>query len=108
MPLVPKLIEKLQRHPKRVVFPEGNDPRILQAARQWVTRRLGAPILLGDRKVIKDAAGRLSLDVTGMRIIDPARSEDFEPFLAQLEQIRSTKVLKLADTRAVLRDSNYF
>ena len=108
MPLVPKLIDRLQRHPKRVVFPEGSDPRILQAARQWVTRRMGAPILLGDRKVIKEAAARLSLDLKGMRIIEPARSEDFEPFAAQLEQIRSTKVLKLADTRAVLRDPNYF
>lgn len=108
MPLVPKLIDRLQRHPKRVVFPEGSDPRILQAARQWVTRRMGAPILLGDRKVIKEAAARLSLDLKGMRIIEPARSEDFEPFVAQLEQIRSTKVLKLADTRAVLRDPNYF
>jgi phosphate acetyltransferase len=108
MPLVPKLIGRLQRHPKRVVFPEGSDPRILQAARQWVTRRMGAPILLGDRKVIKDAAARLSLDLKGMRIIEPARSEEFEPFVAQLEQIRSTKVLKLADSRAVLRDPNYF
>jgi phosphate acetyltransferase len=108
MPLVPKLVARLQRHPKRVVFPEGSDPRILQAARQWVTRRMGAPILLGERKVIKDAAARLSLDLKGIRIIEPARSEDFEPFVAQLEQIRSTKVLKLADTRAVLRDPNYF
>ena len=108
MPLVPKLIGRLQRHPKRVVFPEGSDPRILQAARQWVTRRMGAPILLGERKVIKDAAARLSLDLKGMRIIEPARSEEFEPFVAQLEQIRSTKVLKLADSRAVLRDPNYF
>ena len=108
MPLVPKLIGRLQRHPKRVGFPEGSDPRILQAARQWVTRRMGAPILLGDRKVIKDAAARLSLDLKGMRIIEPARSEEFEPFVAQLEQIRSTKVLKLADSRAVLRDPNYF
>lgn len=108
MPLVPKLIDRLQRHPKRVVFPEGSDPRILQAARQWVTRRMGAPILLGERKVIKEAAARLSLDLKGIRIIEPARSEDFESFVAQLEQIRSTKVLKLADTRAVLRDPNYF
>ncbi len=108
MPLVPKLIARLQRHPKRIVFPEGADPRILQAARQWVTRRMGAPILLGDRKVIKDAAARLSLDVTGMRIIEPERSPDFEAFAAQLEQIRSTKVLKLADTPDVLRNPNYF
>ena len=35
MPLLPKLIDRLQRHPKRIVFPEGADPRILQAARQW-------------------------------------------------------------------------
>ncbi|HWA11007.1 MAG TPA: phosphate acyltransferase [Opitutaceae bacterium] len=108
MPIVPKLIARLQRHPKRIVFPEGADPRILQAARQWVTRRMGAPILLGNRKVIKDAAARLSLDVTGMRIIEPERSEEFDAFAAQLEQIRSAKVLKLADTRSVLRDPNYF
>ena len=69
---------------------------------------MGAPILLGERKVIKDAAARLSLDLKGMRIIEPARSEEFEPIVAQLEQIRSTKVLKLADSRAVLRDPNYF
>jgi phosphotransacetylase len=108
MPLVPKLIARLQRHPKRIVFPEGADPRILQAARQWVTRRMGAPILLGERKVIKDAAARLSLDITGMRIIEPARSADFETFAAQLEQIRSAKVLKLGDTRDTLLDPNYF
>ena len=108
MPLVPKLIARLQRHPKRIVFPEGADPRILQAARQWVTRRMGAPILLGERKVIKDAATRLSLDITGMRIIEPARSPDFDTFAAQLDQIRSSKVLKLGDTRSTLLDPNYF
>ena len=108
MPLVPKLIARLQRHPKRVVFPEGADPRILQAARQWVTRRMGVPLLLGDRKVIKDAAARLSLDLTGIRIVEPARSLDFEGFVAQLEEIRSTKVLKLGDARSTLSDANYF
>jgi phosphate acetyltransferase len=108
MPLVPKLVAKLQRHPKRVVFPEGGDPRILQAARQWVTRRMGAPILLGERSVIKSAAGRLSLDLTGMRVIDPERSEDFEPFVAQLEVLRSAKGLKVSEARSALLDPNYF
>ena len=58
MPIIPRLVEKLQRHPKRFVFPEGADPRVLQAARQIVTRRMGAPILLGDRQVIKDNAAQ--------------------------------------------------
>jgi len=36
MPLISKLSERIERHPKRVVFPEGADVRILQAARKFV------------------------------------------------------------------------
>ena len=53
MPLISKLSERLERHPKRVVFPEGSDPRILQAARKFASRKLGIPVLLGDRAEIK-------------------------------------------------------
>ncbi len=56
MRFIGNVIEKLQRHPKRVVFPEGEEPRILQAARQFHTLRLGAPIGLGDIAKIKEAA----------------------------------------------------
>jgi phosphotransacetylase len=100
MPLVPLLVDRVQRHPKRVVFPEGADPRVLQAARQWVTRRMGAPVLLGDRGVIKATAARLDLNLQGMRLIDPTRSEDAETFAVQLEQIRRTKGLMLAAGQA--------
>lgn len=108
MPLVPKLTEKLQRHPKRVVFPEGADPRILQAARQWVTRRMGAPILLGDRAEIKAAALRLDINLQGMRLIDPSRSEDRERFATRLVEIRREKGLTLDEARVAVRDSNTF
>ncbi len=93
MPLVPKLVEKLQRHPKRIVFPEGSDPRILQAARQWVTRRMGVPILLGDRLAIKTAATKLDINLEGMRLIEPIRSEDFEVLAAEFTQLRRDKGL---------------
>ncbi len=108
MPLVPKLIEKLQRHPKRVVFPEGNDPRILQAARQWVTRRMGAPILLGERSAIKASAARLDLNLQGMRIINPAQSEDFELFVDQLYQLRRDRGLTREEARIGVQDTNYY
>ena len=108
MPLVPLLVDRVQRHPKRVVFPEGADPRVLQAARQWVTRRMGAPVLLGDRGVIKATAARLDLNLQGMRLIDPTRSEDAETFAVQLEQIRRTKGLSLAEAREAVRDPNTY
>ena len=108
MPLLPKLVERLQRHPKRVVFPEGADPRVLQAARQWVTRRMGAPILLGERARIKEAAAQLDVNLTGMRLIDPARSEDLDGFVSQFETLRRDKGLKPGEARAAMLDSNYF
>ena len=60
MSLISKLTVRLKRHPKRVVFPEGSDPRILQAARQFASNSLGVPILLGDRAKIKCNAEKLT------------------------------------------------
>ena len=56
MRFIGTVIDKLQRHPKRLVFPEGTEPRVLQAARQFYSLRLGVPILLGDRTKVKEAA----------------------------------------------------
>jgi phosphate acetyltransferase len=108
MPLIDRLIERLQRHPKRIVFPEGSDPRILQAARQFVTRRMGVPMLLGDRAQIKDAAARLDLSLQGIRIIEPERSEDFSPFVERFEALRRLKGLKAEEARATMRSTSYF
>ncbi len=108
MPLVPKLVDKLQRHPKRVVFPEGNDPRILQAARQWVTRRMGAPILLGDRSAIKASAARLDLNLQGMRIIQPDQSEDLEVFIEQLAELRQDRGMTKDAARKAILDTSYY
>ncbi len=108
MPLIPRLTEKLQRHPKRFVFPEGADPRVIQAARQLVTRRMGAPILLGERAVIKDAALRLDISLQGMRVIDPARSADLDDFGARYFELRKSRGLSPAAARAAMADPAFF
>ena len=80
MRFIGSIIEKLQRHPKRVVFPEGTEPRVLQAARQFHSLRLGVPILLGDRPMVKAAAERLNVSLEGVRVINPAESEELRNF----------------------------
>src|SRR5213594_2528747 len=108
MRFIGSLIEKLQRHPKRIVFPEGTEPRILQAARQFYSLRLGAPILLGDRPTIKAAAERLNVSLEGVRIINPAESEDLENFGHRYELLRRSKGIKAKEARAALLNPNYF
>src|SRR5580765_2013229 len=108
MRFIGNLIEKLQRHPKRIVFPEGTEPRILQAARQFYSLRLGAPILLGDRTVIKTAAERLNLSLEGVRIINPAESEDLDNFAQRYELLRRYKGIKVQEARQAMLNPNYY
>ncbi|MGJ3242998.1 MAG: phosphate acyltransferase [Opitutales bacterium] len=84
MPLIDSLTDKLRSHPKRLVFPDGDDPRILQAARQYVRLDLGVPILLGDRTRIKTNALSLNIRTEGMRLLEPGRSDSVDAFVYQL------------------------
>src|SRR5580704_16655039 len=94
MHFIGNVIEKLQRHPKRVVFPEGDEPRILQAARQFHALRLGAPILLGDQTKVKEAADKLNISLEGIRVVNPAQSEDTENFANRFYRVRREKGLR--------------
>jgi phosphate acetyltransferase len=108
MSLIEALAERLTRHPKRVVFPEGADPRILQAARQFATRKLGVPILLGDRALIKENAARLDLRLDGLRIIEPARADEFPEFVKKFQGLRRFKGLNEFEARDYVANNNYF
>ena len=108
MRFIGSVIEKLQRHPKRIVFPEGTEPRVLQAARQFSSLRCGVPILLGDRTKIKEAAEGLNVSLEGVRIINPVESEELEPFVRRFELLRRFKGIKEHEARETMLKPNYF
>ena len=108
MRFIGSIIENLQRHPKRVVFPEGTEPRVLQAARQFHSLRLGVPILLGDRSLVKAAAERLNVSLEGVRVINPAESEELGNFAKRFEQLRRMKGINEKEAREIMAKPNYF
>ncbi len=108
MRFIGNIIEKLQRHPKRIVFPEGAEPRVLQAARQFYSLRLGAPILLGDRTKVKELAQDLNISLEGIRVVNPSESEDLDNFARRFAALRRTKGLKPPEAREAILQPNYF
>lgn len=108
MRFIGSIIEKLQRHPKRIVFPEGTEPRVLQAARQFYSLRLGVPILLGNRTKVKETAAALNISLEGVRIINPAESEDLENFARRFEALRRYKGMKTTEARDAMLQPNYY
>lgn len=109
MSLISRLSARLQNHPKRVVFTEGADPRILQAARQFATRKLGVPILLGDRQRIKINAARLNISLEGIRVLEPERADELAAYTEKLASVQRYGNSNLAgDPADLARNPNYF
>ena len=108
MRFIGNVIEKLQRHPKRVVFPEGTEPRVLQAARQFQALRLGAPIVLGEQAKVKEVAEGLNVSLDGIRVINPAKSEDLDNFANRLFRLRREKGLRAPEAREAMMQPNYY
>jgi len=108
MRFIGSVIEKLQRHPKRIVFPEGAEARVLQAARQFHALRLGAPVLLGDRTKVKETAAALNIPLDGIRVTNPAESEDLEGFSRRFLSLRRERGIKAAEAHEAMLQPNYF
>ncbi|RME00801.1 MAG: phosphotransacetylase [Calditrichaeota bacterium] len=101
------MIHKARRKPKKIVYPEGENPYILKAARIVAEEGIARPILLGDREKIAALANQLNLELNGVEIIDPLNSLDLEPFVQDLYEMRWRKGWTLKDAREVLHDNNY-
>jgi phosphate acetyltransferase len=108
MRFISNVIEKLQRHPKRVVFPEGEEIRILQAARQFYALRLGAPIVLGNEAKIKEIASSANISLDHIRIINPPSSEDLDNFARRFYALRREKGMRVNEAREAMLQPNYY
>src|SRR5436190_16326675 len=102
------VFEKLKRHPKRVVFPEGTEPTVLRAAREFARMRLGTPILLGKRDEVEAAAKAEHVKLDHIGIVDPAHSSEMENFIPRLEKLKRFRDMPTEQARETLLMPNYF
>ncbi len=102
------LINRAQRAPKRIVLPEGEDPRVMRAASIMVDDGIAHPILLGDHARIEAIAETHRIPLTDIAIEDPATSERREDYAHYMWQLRQRKGLSLDEARRQLFNGNYF
>jgi len=103
------LINKAKANPKRVVFPEGEEEKILRAAQILVDEKIAIPVLLGDREEIKAKIAELHLDLGDVQIIDPMTATDAEKYADELFKLRQRKGVTLAEAKRLIRKNrNYY
>ena len=95
---------------KHIVLPEGNDERILKATARLINEEVVTLTLLGDPKEIAASVKRLglNLDLSRIRVINPAAAEQYEDYVNTLYELRKNKSVNLEMARDLMTDVSYF
>ena len=102
------MIHKARLQPMRIVFPEGEEAKILRACQILLDERIASPILLGNENIIRARIEENRLHIPGVRIIDPVTSPDRERYTMELYRLRNRKGITLEEARANILNRNYY
>lgn len=108
MSFLQSVYTKLRRHPKRIVFPDGNDPRVIRAARMFHDRGLGVAVLIGKREEIQEVAAANGVSLERVAIVDPETSSEMPRFLKLAGSLERYRGMSAGDLRNSLCVPNYF
>jgi phosphate acetyltransferase len=90
--------------PRRIVFPEGEDPRTLKAAAEIQAEALLHPVLLGDLPAIRDGLRSAGGDPDAAEVVDPRSMQDAGRYVARLVERRRARGMTEAEARGRVRD----
>ena len=102
-----KLIDKLKKHPKKIVFTEGTDPRILEASARLLAGTWLTPVLVGNEAEVKHAAEEAGYNIRGAEIVDPENYPEMDEMVKTMVELRKGKMTE-EQCRAYLKMGNYF
>ena len=102
-----KLIDILKANPRRIVFTEGSDARILEAASRLKKDGFLTPVLVGSVEEVKAAAAKGGFDIDGLEIIDPLTYGKMDEMVETMVALRKGK-MTAEECRELLKKGNYF
>ncbi|MFK5926272.1 MAG: NADP-dependent malic enzyme [Desulfuromusa sp.] len=103
------LINKAKANPKRIVFPEGEEDKILRAAQILINEKIAIPILLGNEKEIRARIETLKLNLGDIEILDPMTCDKRGNYIDTLFEMRQRKgVTRAGAKRQIKVNNNYF
>ncbi|MGB7493249.1 MAG: NADP-dependent malic enzyme [Candidatus Acidiferrum sp.] len=102
------IIHKAQAQPRRVVFPEGDDEKILRAAHILIEEKIAQPVVLGDDKVIKAKAMDLGVPLDKLEVVNPQTCPKRETYASRLYELRQRRGVTLTEAQELINNRNLF
>jgi malate dehydrogenase (oxaloacetate-decarboxylating)(NADP+) len=107
--LLSNVTSAARNRPMRVVYPHGDDLRIMRAARRVKDEGIGSPVLLGDVGLIREMAEELGISLDGIELVDPENQiEALDRYAVTLKELRQHRGMTLDEARTRVRDHNMF
>ena len=103
-----EMINRLKANPKKIVFTEGTDPRILEAASRLLAGYFLQPVLVGNPDEIQKASEEAGYNIRGATIIDPDNYPEMDEMVAELCELRKSKNMTPEEALKLLKHGNYF
>ncbi|WP_297435102.1 phosphate acetyltransferase [uncultured Clostridium sp.] len=108
MQLMKQIWEAAKTNNKRIVLPEGDEERTLVAAQKITEQKLAKVILVGDKDSIENKAKKLNVNLDGIKIEDPNKSDKLESYVEAFYNLRKNKGMTIEKSNMIVRDPLYF
>jgi len=108
MNAVERIKERARKNPRRVVLPEGTEPRTILAAKKLVEEKLATVTLLGEKDEIENLAREHKLDLDRINVIEPRDAADLDEFAHELYELRKSKGMSESEARAIMKGELYY
>lgn len=108
MELMNKLWNAAKENKQRIVLPEGDESRTIVATEKICKLGLANPILIGDDEKILNEAKKLGVDLTGVEIINPEKSDKLDQYVKAFYEMRKNKGMTMEKAERIVRDPLYF
>ena len=106
--LLESIKEKAAKRKKTIVLPESHDERVLRAAEKLVKENVCSVITLGNEEKVRKEAEKLGINLQGVRIIDPVKSEKLSDFANIFYNKRKSKGVTIEQAREIMQKDLFF
>ncbi len=100
--------DKARQKHRRVVLPEGTDPRVFEAAKKLLAEKLAGVTILGEMKQIEKLAKDAGLDLSKVEVIDPAHGPDHDKFVADFMELRKKKGITETEAKETMKKPLFY
>ncbi len=108
MSMIEMIKNKARADVKKIVLPEGDEARTVEAASIIKREGLAEPVLIGSTGRILETAGSIGVDLEGVQLVDPSNSERTAEYAEQLYELRKVKGLTKEEAGRLILDPMYY